>query len=228
MNGENEPAKKAALSVLMELLSGILRMLHPIMPFITEELWQNLGGYFAQDSKNKSILTAPWPESDESKVDVSAIKDMGILQEFVTAIRTVRSEMGVPPGKMITALVKAPSDEQKKFLIDNSQYIKTLAKIEKLEIGENFDKPKQSASAVAAGYDIIIPLAGIIDMDKELKRLQKDLAAAEADLERCGKKFENEDFVKRAPETEIQKMKERMAAAKQKVEHLKDSIKTLQ
>jgi valyl-tRNA synthetase len=228
MNGENEPAKKAALSMLMELLSGILRMLHPIMPFITEELWQNLGGYFAHDGKNKSILTAPWPESDESKIDNVAIKEMGVLQEFVTAIRTVRSEMGVPPGKMITALVKAPSAEQKTFLEVNSQYIKTLAKIEKFEIGEGFEKPKQSAAAVAAGFEIIIPLAGIIDMDKELKRLQKDLASAEADQERCEKKFENEDFVKRAPETEILKMKERLAAAKQKVEHLKESIKTLQ
>jgi len=227
INGENEAAKKTALSVLIELLSGVLRMLHPIMPFITEELWQNFAEYFAHGNRNNSILSAPWPESDVSKVDGAAMEEMRALQEFVTAIRTVRSEMNVPPGKMIIALVKAPSREQKAFLDVNGQCIKALAKIERLETGESFEKPKQSAAAVAAGFEIIIPLAGIIDMDKELKRLQKELAAAEAEQERCVKKLENEDFVKRAPETEVQKMKERLSDAKQKAERLKESIKTL-
>ena len=228
MNGTDEAAKKAALSVYNGTPFRCFKDASSYGAVITEELWQNLGDYFAQDSRKKSILTAPWPESDDSKIDTVAIKEMGVLQELVTAIRTVRSEMGVPPGKMITAFVKAPSAEYKKFLENNSQYVKTLAKIEKLETGDGFEKPKQSAAAVAAGYEIIIPLAGIIDMDKELKRLQKDLAAAQAEQERCENKFENEDFVKRAPEAEIQKMKERLSAAKQKVEHLKDSIKTLQ
>jgi len=101
--------------MLMEILSGVIKMLHPIMPFITEELWHSLAGYIRNDNKNSSVMSAPWPEADESKIDEAAVKEMTVVQEFVTAVRTIRSEMNVPPGKTINAAVKVISDEQKKF-----------------------------------------------------------------------------------------------------------------
>jgi valyl-tRNA synthetase len=228
INGQDENAKKAALSVLMEVLSGVIRMLHPIMPFITEELWQTLSGYIRYGNKNSSIMSAPWPESDETKVDEPAIKEMARVMEFVTAIRMIRSEMNVPPGKNIQVIVKITSEEQTSFLDRNSQYIRSLAKIESLETGTGTVRPKQSAVSVTAGFEIFVPLGGIIDLDKELKRLQKDMVNAEAEIERCGQKLRNGDFIKHAPEKEVVKIKERLNEAELKKGRLKDSIKALQ
>ena len=226
--GDNEAAKKAALSVLMEVLSGVLRMLHPIMPFITEEIWQNLSGYMRQNSKDQSVLTAPWPESDDAKIDEQALKEMKAVQDFVTAVRVIRSEMNVPPGKMISAVVRVSSNEQKAFLETNGLYIRTLGKIDSIEAGTEAVKPKQSAVAVASGMEIFVPLAGLIDLEKERKRLDKELANAESENERCVNKLANDDFVKHAPEKEIEKMKERLENARHRVEHLKESIGSLE
>ncbi len=226
--GQDEKAKKAALSVLMEVLSGVVRMLHPIMPFITEELWQTLSGYIRNNNKNTSIMSAPWPQSDETKVDEEALKEMARVMEFVTAVRTIRSEMNVPPGKFVPAVVRITSDEQKSFLERNGAYIRALAKIESIEAAKDAARPKQSAVSVTSGLEIFVPLVGIIDLEKEMKRLQKDIINAQTDLERCAQKLLNEDFIKHAPEKEIAKIKERVSEAELKIGRLKDSIKALQ
>jgi len=225
--GPDEDAKKAVLSMLMEILSGVIKMLHPIMPFITEELWHSLSDYMRNNNKNSSVMSAPWPEADESKVDEAAIKEMGALQEFITAIRTIRSEMNVSPGKNIMAAVKVTAESQSNFLKANEVTIKSLAKIETLEVSLNALRPKQSAVAVAAGFEIFVPLGGIIDLEKELARLGKEIANAEAELERCAQKLKNENFAKRAPEAEVAKVRERISAAELKISRLRDSITSL-
>jgi len=197
------------------------------MPFITEELWQNMSDYLRHNNSSVSILSSPWPESDETKIDDAAVKEMRAVQEFVTAVRTIRSEMNVPPGKNVSVAVRVTSEEQKAFLTRNEVYIKALGKIESLEAGTGVKKPKQSAVSLAAGFEIFVPLGGIIDLEIELKRLQKEILAARGEIERCGQKLANSDFVKRAPEKEVAKIKERLEEAKLKISRLNDSIESL-
>lgn len=227
MNGTDEKSRQAVLSVLMEILSGILRLLHPIMPFITEEIWQNIVKYVHVESREGSIMTAPWPEADAAKIDQEALREMSIIQEVVTAIRTIRSEMNVPPGKTIPVIFNITRAEYRSVLEKNAAYVTFLARLENAEVGENLPRPKQSASAVVTGVEIFVPLAGLIDLEKEKQRLTKEIKNAEQELERCGHKMKNEDFMKRAPEKEVAKIKERLADATTKIERLTETLKSL-
>jgi valyl-tRNA synthetase len=228
LNGSDADAKKAVLSVLMEILSGVLRMLHPIMPFITEEIWQSLVQFVKQPARSNSIMTAKWPEADAAKIDQEAIKKMGLIQEIVTALRTLRSEMNVPPGKNIAAVMNIAQAEQRAVVANSRQYITALAKLESLEAGEKLPRPKQSAVAVAAGIEIFVPLAGLIDFEKEKQRLEKELGGARVELERCTQKLENKEFMQKAPEKERARIQERLESAEIKMERIQDNLKSLE
>jgi valyl-tRNA synthetase len=228
LNGSDADAKKAVLSVLMEILSGVLRMLHPVMPFITEEIWQSLVQFVKQPARSNSIMTAKWPEADAAKIDQDAIKKLGLIQEIVTALRTLRSEMNVPPGKNIAAVMNIAQAEQRAVVANSRQYITALAKLESLEAGEKLPRPKQSAVAVAAGIEIFVPLAGLIDFEKEKQRLEKELGGARVELERCTQKLENKEFMQKAPEKERARIQERLESAKIKMERIQDNLKSLE
>ena len=226
--GTDEKAKKAVLSVLIEILSGVIRLLHPIMPFITEDIWNSYIRVVKNPGKGvQSIMNAPWPEADEKKVDAGAITTMNLLQQVITAIRTIRSEVNVAPGKTIDVIINTSSEEKRKLITDNFGYIKALAKVEKAEIGDKLARPEQSAVAVVSEVEIFVPLAGLIDLDKEKQRLEKELQNSEAEIERCKKNLANEGFVQRAPKTEVERVKTRMQEAVVKIEKLKASIKAL-
>jgi len=230
LNCQEENKKKLALSVLAEILSGVLKLVHPIMPFITEELWQALTGLTGSVDRQRtsSIMKASWPESDQEKVDRAAIKDMQVIQEIVTSVRTVRSEMGVPPGKVIDALIKVGSSRVKELLDLHIDYLKILMKAENIEVGENLIRPDKSVVAVAADAEVYIPLKGLIDADKEKQRLLKELGAAQADEEFCKRRMENKDFVSRAPQKEIEKIQNRLNDDRSKIESLKTNLKELE
>ncbi len=227
INGADEQARKTALSVLMEVLSGVTRLLHPVMPFITEEIWQNLRTVMPRARQCQSVMEAPWPEADAAKIDGDAQRAMAVVMDAVTAVRTVRSEMNVHPGKNIPLFINAASSEVRKILSDNTAYVKTLAKLESLEAGEAIARPAQSAVAVAAGMEIFIPLAGLIDLEKEKKRLSKERDAALAEQERCRQKMSNASFLERAPEKEIARIRERLAAAEAKMASIDSNLKAL-
>jgi valyl-tRNA synthetase len=229
LNGQDEEKKKVVLSVLVEILSGALRMLHPIMPFITEELWHILNAAVQwRDAKSPSIMTAPWPEIDESKIDQNALQQMGLLQELVGAVRVIRSEMNVPPGKNISLIINIASREEAKIVKDNLVYIKALARVENAELGKNLPRPPQSAIAVIAGMEIFVPLAGLIDTDKEKLRLNKEICNATVERQRCRQKFENREFLQRAPEIEVKKIGDRLKVAELRIERLKENLKSLE
>jgi valyl-tRNA synthetase len=227
INGQDEEAKKAVLSVLMEVLSGVLRMLHPIMPFITEEIGQSLSQFMKQRGTAKSIMLSKWPEADESKIDEAALRKMAMIQEIVTVLRTVRSEMNVPPGKNIAVVMSNVGAEQRPVINDYRHYIMSLAKLESLDAGEKLPRPKQSAAALASGMELFVPLAGLIDFEKEKKRLDKELDGARVELERCAGKMENAEFMQKAPEKEKERIRERLESARTKIERIQNSLKSL-
>lgn len=229
LNGTDQDKKKTVASVLIEILSGILRMLHPIMPYITEEIWQNLLKYVHRHTgKSNSIMDAPWPEADKNKIDLAVIGRMNLIKEVITSIRTIRSEMNVPPGKSINIMINIPSDEQAGIIEQHIPYIKFLAKVDNAEIGENILRPKQSAVSIVSGIEIFVPLTGLIDPEKEKQRISKEIENTKLENERCQTKLANTEFITRAPAKEVEKIRGRMDEAKSKLERLGENLKSLE
>ncbi|MCB4792689.1 MAG: valine--tRNA ligase [Elusimicrobia bacterium] len=229
LNGEDENKKRAVLSVLSEILSGVLKLAHPIMPFITEELWQALTDITGKVEQNiPSILKSAWPEANQDKIDQNAIKNIELIQGIVTSVRTVRSEMNVPPGKGIEVLISVSSCNNKDVLTAHIDYLKILMKAENIIIGEGLSRPEQSAVAVTGETEIFIPLKDLIDPEKEKQRLTKELGIAVADEEFCKKRMENMEFVARAPQKEIEKIQNRLNEDKAKIEKLNENLKKLE
>jgi valyl-tRNA synthetase len=202
--GEND--KSTAQQIAHMVLNHILRLLHPFAPFVTEEMWQHL---YKPDRQNHdtSLLTADWPTCDKKMIDEKLEDTLKRVQEVVTSIRNIRSEMNVPPVKKADVLIRVDNPDLVWMLEDNREHINILGKVEKLQIGRKIAKPDHSASAVIRDAEIFIPLEGLIDLEQERKRLDKEIQRVNQLLEKINKKLSNEDFLRRAPKEIIQKEK---------------------
>jgi len=196
----------------------MLKLVNPFMPFITEELWQVI----KERKDGESICTAQYPVFNESLVDEQAENDIELVQNIVTALRNIRGEMGVPITKPISVILKADN-------ISNDQInaIKSLARVENLNAGKDLDKPKGAASAVVKGCDIFVPLEGIIDVEVEKARIEKELTRLEGLLIGVNKKLSNANFVDKAPVDVVQNEKNKKADWENSIEKLKSILKDL-
>jgi valyl-tRNA synthetase len=201
---EGEKDKKTAQKVSHLVLNNILRLLHPFAPFVTEEIWQHL---YKPEKQNyaSSILNADWPVPVKEMIDEGLEDSLRRVQEVVTSIRNIRSAMNVPPARKADVLIRVDKPDIIKVLEENREHISILGKVENLQIGKKISKPDHSASAVIRDAEIFIPLEGLIDLDQERKRLEKEIARINELLEKINKKLSNEDFLKRAPKEIIQK-----------------------
>lgn len=201
--GENVRARVTAQFVLFETLGKVLRLLHPFIPFITEGIWQLL------PDADGSIMVSPWPRFDEALDDPDAEQQMGILMETTRAIRNIRSEMNVPLQKKIEALVTA--DTKARTVLDaNSDLVCRLAGLQRILIEERLARrPEKAASAIVTGAEIYVPLAGVVDIDAEISKLEKELRATEAVLETSERKLANKDFIEKASEDIVERERER-------------------
>ena len=197
---EDEEVKSAVLTRSIKIFENLLKIVHPFMPFITEELWHFVTG----KNKTESISISEYPESDISLINENADKDMAYLQEIVTAIRNIRGEMNIPPSLQLDVFIKAKNinDEQ-------LDYIKKLGRAKNITVDENLSKPNASASKVLNNCEIYIPLEGVIDLDVERSRLQKEIARFEGSLRGIEKKLRDEKFVKNAPAEVVEKEKKK-------------------
>lgn len=210
--------RKTAQYVLASVLRGTMELLHPFMPFITEEIWQRL------PHRGETIMLAQWPGYDEGLRDAAAEEKMNSIMDVTRGIRQIRSEMNVPPGRKAEALVVSASAEIREALEEGRDYIEGLANAE-LKIYSSLDeKPEQAAAAVARGVDIYVPLKGLIDIDKEIARLKKELSAVEKDLARVQKKLGNEAFLTKAPAEIVEKERCKEAELSGKAETLKERL----
>jgi len=197
----NPNDRKTAQYVLTVVLRGTMELLHPFMPFITEEIWQRL------PHKGETIMLARWPQYDGELRDAAAEEKMHSIMDVTRGIRQIRSEMNVPPGKKAQALVVSSDCAAREALEEGREYIEGLGNVE-LEIYSSLaDKPEQAAAAVAKGVDIFMPLKGLIDVDKEIARLKKELAGVEKDLSKVRSKLNNEKFLNKAPAEIVEKEK---------------------
>lgn len=199
---------RAASHTLINVLEKLLRLIHPVMPFITEEIWQQVKDFAGVTGE--TIMLQPFPQVDDSKNDVQAMQEMEWLQAVITAIRNIRAESNIAPSKPLDLVLRYLNAEQKTVLADNANLLKAMAKIASIEVLDDNQEPPLSATKLVGSVEVLIPMAGFIDKEKELARLQKELDKNAQEIARIEKKLGNEAFVAKAPEAVIAKEREKM------------------
>jgi len=191
--GENEAAKQTNKAVLVYVLDQSLRLLHPIMPFVTEEIWSKL------PYEGTSLVVASYPVVEASFEDEKAIVGMGVLKELIRSVRNIRAEVNTPLSKPITLLIQTNDSAIEAFLQQNTNYIERFCNPEELVIAPDLQAPELAMSAVLTGATIYLPLAGLINIEEEISRLEKELAKWQQEVKRVQGKLANERFVANAP-----------------------------
>lgn len=231
LNEEKGSARrKAAQTVLAHALETWLRLLHPVMPFITEEIWQSLPeGVRRQASgeTTESIVVAPYPAADEKMIDAGIERDMQMVMDLIMAIRNIRGEMNIAPSMQINAIVKVENKDLGEHLEKSGGYVKTLGRLNELRIGTDEKKPKAAATGVIRGAEVYVPLEGVIDLGQERDRLHKEIVKVSKDIEVFSKKLSNKNFVDKAPKEVVEKDTAKLEEFKVKREKLEQSLKVL-
>ena len=224
MYGDDEAAKGIAYNVLDDVLTMSLKLLHPLMPFITEEIYLHLGG------ETESITISKWPEYNQKLNDEEAEREMNYIMEAITSLRNVRSEMNVPPSKKAKLLVYVTEAEAAKSFKAGTSYFEKLASASDVKfIPSKEEAPKNAVSVVTKGAEVFMPLTELIDIDKEIERLNKEREKLEGEIERVEKKLSNEKFVAKAPKNVVdeekakgQKYRDMLASVLGRIDSLKD------
>ena len=220
--GEDEAAKKTTRSILAYVLDQTMRLLHPFMPFITEEIWQNL------PHEGESITTAAWPVVKEELTDEKASDEMKLLVEIIRTVRNIRAEVNTPLSKKIKLSLKAKDAETMAVLEKNRSYIERFCNPEELTIGTDIPADDKAMTAIVTGVELILPLQGLLNIEEELKRLQKELDKWQKEVERIEKKLGNEGFMKKAPEKVIEEERAKLADYLEKREAVQKRLKDLE
>ncbi|OZI11295.1 valine--tRNA ligase [Bacillaceae bacterium SAS-127] len=192
--GEDEVAKKTTRSILAYVLDNTMRLLHPFMPFITEEIWQNL------PHDGETIVTAKWPEVRPELSDEKAASDMKLLVDIIRAVRNIRAEVNTPMSKQIKLTIKAKDEAVLSVLEYNRAYVERFCNPEELTISIDAVAPDKAMTAVVTGAELILPLEGLINIEEEIARLQKEWDKWNSEVERVQKKLGNERFISKAPQ----------------------------
>jgi len=219
--GKNIPKQK--LERALGMFEQLMKMLHPFMPFITEEIWQRI----QYRSTDEAITVSSWPEF-ESTADEADIELFKNMQEQISAIRNIQAEMGLSPKAPLTIQVKPADDQLKKGLEANQWIYSKLLSIESITFDPGLSKPKASASALVQGTEIFIPLEGLIDLDKERERIQKEIESTTGFLKSVEKKLANEQFVNNAPGAVVDRERQKKADAESNLKKLEESLSELE
>jgi valyl-tRNA synthetase len=198
--------KRTAQYVLWTVLEHLLRLLHPFMPFITEEIWQSLPG----KRPSASIMAAAYPRQRSEWDYAAGAGEMDLVMEVIRGIRNIRGEVEVPPSREIAAILDCASDESLRVLKRNEGYVMNLARLSDLAIGKSPDRPADAAVQPAGDVSIIVPLKGLVNVEEEEKRLLKEISKVDKDIDFLGKKLENPDFIGRAPAQVVTKEREKL------------------
>ncbi|MBI5893991.1 MAG: valine--tRNA ligase [Deltaproteobacteria bacterium] len=228
LRGENgEERKKTAQSVLLNVLKDSLKLLHPFMPFITEEIWETLPDEKGQEIESHSILSFPFPEADEKTIFKDDEIKMDRLMDVIKAIRNIRSEMNIPPSANIEVICHAADDDEKQLLEIGEGYIKNLARTSIFRLSTSDSRPSDAVSTVIGGIEIFIPLKGLINIDEEIIRLEKEMDKIIKEMTGLEKRLSNKDFIAKAPEEVVAKDRARMDELVQKKKKIEQGIKRL-
>ncbi|MDA3806748.1 MAG: valine--tRNA ligase [Thiomicrorhabdus sp.] len=215
----SDAAKRGTRKTLVNVLETILRMLHPITPFITEEAWQSVAPLAGKH--NDTIMLEPYPEADASKIDLDAEAELEWVKKFVIGVRKIRSEMDIAPSKALPVLLAGLNDNDQAWLKTNELYLLSLAKLASIEVLLDEDNAPESAVALVGEMKVLIPMAGLIDKDAEIARLNKEIGKLQGEIKRLGGKLSNQGFVAKAPESVV-------AIEREKLAHYETALKNLE
>ena len=203
---------------LIRVLEVALRLAHPFMPFITEEIWQRIKAQAGvpQDGKQgDTIMLQTWPVANESRIDAAAEGDIEWVKQLMLGLRQIRGEMKISMAKRIDIILQNASAEDLRRLADNAPLLNKLAKLESVRVLETGEEAPMSATALVGEMQVLVPMAGLIDKDAELARLDKEIARLSGEVQRVGGKLANEGFVAKAPADVLDKERAKLAEAEQ-------------
>ncbi|MBZ4687287.1 MAG: valyl-tRNA synthetase [Clostridia bacterium] len=220
---ETDVSKYTAQHVLYQVLAKTMQLLHPFMPFITEEIWHHL------PYTEGSIMLSSWPESEEVLEFVDTVDKMNTIMEIIRGLRNIRGEMNVAPSKKAHVIIYTKDPDKEKFLRENVSYIANLVNAEPVELVNKLsNKPEKAAIAVVPGVEAYMPLEGLIDIDLEIKRLQKEKDNLNKELQRIEKKLANEGFLNKAPAEVVEKEKIKKEETRAKLNSIQERLGILQ
>ncbi len=218
--GDDPVARKTSQTVLFTVLEGLLRMLHPILPFVTEEIWHALPG----ERPAETLLKADYPVAGVCPTDDQKVAHMESVMSIIKAIRNVRGELEVPPGRKIAVVLDCKNPDALAAVEMGRDYICSLARVEDLQVGIDIERPKQASTQVAGDVEVLLPLAGLIDVAEEEARLKKEIEKVKKDVDFFTKKLSNKNFVDNAPAAVLEKDRTKLAAAEDKMAILNASL----
>ena len=224
-DNSSEEAKRGTLGTLVRVLEATLRLAHPIMPYITESIWQQVKELAGKSGD--TIMLAAYPEPQDALIDLEAEADITWLQNVITAVRNVRAEKNIPPSKELELLFKNGDDEDFRRAEENQAFLMKLAKLEKLTWLNEDDEEPMSVTQLVGDMEILIPMAGFIDKDAEVERLVKSVEKLEKEIERVNNKLGNPGFTEKAPAAVLEKEKEKAAGFTRDIAKLKEQIEKI-
>ncbi len=215
---EDETLKRSTRFVLRKAMLGVLRLIHPFMPFVTEELWHRMPG------TSGSIMAAPFPQPGDYPSDGSATAEMELLSGLVTAIRNIRGEMNIPPGKSVNVVVEMSGKDEAGVIRDNVAHVRALAGVGEAEIVESAEKPEASATGVFGDNQVHVLLKGLLDFEEEKKRLRKAIQKFEKEMDLYNKKLANQGFMQKAPPEVVDEVRERVRNTELRLARLNENL----
>ena len=222
LSGDNAESRSAAISTLINVFESALALLHPFMPFITEEIWQQLPAR----AEVESICIRKYPVYEEKIHDQESEKKMDVIMDAVTGIRSIRGELNISPSLKLKVYIKA-TEKSEEILNENMTFITKLARTSEIITGQDIDIPKNSSSAIKPSIEIYVPLKGIIDVDAEISRLNKEFSKTEKDLNFVKKKLANVEFMKKAPEAVVEECRAKHDEYLDKIQAIEENINKL-
>jgi valyl-tRNA synthetase len=223
LNSKSPGAPYALQHIALPTFKKAMELLHPVMPFITEEIWQHIG-----DNKDSSIMITNLGAYSEEKIDTQSENEMALLQQIIYVVRNIRGEMNVPIEKRAHLLIKCTHNEKIEIIRRNSNYLKNLCRLESVQIGAEISKPKQSAAAVISNIEIYMPLADLINIDREFERLNNEITRIQNQIQSISVKLSNREFIEKAPPEVVEREKKKLESFTESLTKLQSNLQALE
>jgi valyl-tRNA synthetase len=223
--GSSAAERRGTRRTLVEVLETLLRLLHPVMPFITESIWQRAAALAGVEGR--TVMRQPWPAIADYPADEQAERELDWVRDFVLGVRQIRGEMGLSPGRELPVFLQEANADDEAWLARHGRFLKRLARLGEVQLLDPADEPPPAAAALLGGMRILVPLAGLIDAEAEIGRLGKQRDKLSGDLERSQRKLENENFVNNAPAAVVDKERLRAEEIRGSLEQLDEQLELM-